>query len=193
MTDPSAVLPISDTTATVPERLCSKCRVHLAVAGIVGLATLTTVRWAPAPLLIWNASDSSPIGLYAVASSPDLRLGDTALAWPPGALRELAAARGYLPARVPLVKEVAGIEGDRICAQGRQIRRNGRLIALRRSFDPSGRRMPSWSGCVRLESGDVFLLSNRSPLAFDGRYFGISRRPDVIGRASLLWLAKTRS
>jgi len=146
----------------------------------------------PAPRLVWNASPSSPLGLYALSPSARPRPGDTVVAWAPPAARRLAAARGYVPVGVPLVKRVAAATGDRICARGNRILVNGRIAALRRARDPSGRPMPSWSGCLTLRRGELFLLSPHSPLAFDGRYFGVTRAAQLVGRARLLWPAANR-
>jgi type IV secretory pathway protease TraF len=103
----------------------------------------------------------------------------------PEPIRSLAAERRYLPANVPLVKRVAAASGDRLCARGSEIRINGRLVATRLGRDRLGRPMPWWSGCRRLEAGEIFLLMDR-PLSFDGRYFGIIGKSDVVGRAGLL-------
>ena len=46
--------------------------------------------------------------------------------------------------------------------------------------------MPRWTGCRRLSGGEYFLLMD-SPLSFDGRYFGVTQRKDLVGRAVLLW------
>ena len=143
--------------------------------------------WPPAPVLLWNASASSPVGLYAVSASIRARTGDTVVAWPPPAARRLASERRYLPAGVPLVKRVAAVSGDRVCARGRSLSINGRVAAFRRSRDPSGRRLPWWSGCEVLRAGDLFLLSPNARNAFDGRYFGVTRSGQLIGKARRLW------
>ena len=122
-----------------------------------------TAAYPPCPRLVWNASASSPIGLYAIDPHARLRSGDMAVAWAPGYARRLAAARGYLPLQVPLVKSVAAGEGDRVCARGAIVRINGRFAARRQIRDSRKRQMPSWTGCIRLSSGDVFLLSSTSP------------------------------
>lgn len=142
--------------------------------------------WLPTPLLLWNSSASSPVGLYAVAPGRSPRTGEMAIAWPPPRAREIAAIRNYLPARVPLVKPVAAISGARVCAKHSTIFVNGRLAALRRARDFSGRLLPWWSGCERLGKGDLFLLSSDAA-AFDGRYFGVTWASEVIGTARLLW------
>jgi conjugative transfer signal peptidase TraF len=145
------------------------------------------LAWPPRPALLWNASASSPIGLYAVTSPIHLRVGDTVAAWPPPKAQRLAAERRYLPASVPLVKRVAAISGDRVCALGRTVLINGRPMVVRQRRDLSGRRLPWWSGCAVLRAGDLFLLSPHARNAFDGRYFGLTRSNQLIGKARLLW------
>jgi conjugative transfer signal peptidase TraF len=160
-----------------------------ALASIAALAALSSGVLRPRPLLVWNASPSSPVGLYRVGPSVDARRGAMALAWAPARARRLASKRGYLPFRVPLVKPVAAVAGDRVCAKGDRLFVNGRPAARRRARDPSGRRMPWWSGCLRLGRGELFLLSAGVADAFDGRYFGATRASEVIGAASLVWRA----
>ena len=149
-------------------------------------ALVTSMVLPPRPLLLWNASPSSPVGLYAVTAPSILRKGDLIVAWPPPKARRMAAARSYLPFNVPLVTRVAAVAGDRDCARGNRILINGRFASVRRESDPSGRQMPRWSGCVRLRHGEKFLLSS-GPLAFDGRYFGVTRASEAVGKARLLW------
>lgn len=153
----------------------------------VAAAVTLTIFWPPQPLLLWNPSPSSPVGLYAVTAPDRFGVGDFAVAWAPPAARRLAAVRSYLPIHVPLVKRVAAAAGDRVCARATRILINGRLAALRRRRDPSGRPMPWWTGCARLGPGQILLLSAAGPLAFDGRYFGPTGARQVIGKARLLW------
>ena len=63
---------------------------------------------------------------------------------------------------------------------------DGRTVAKRRGSDFSGRPLPWWSGCRELRRDEYFLLMD-SPASFDGRYFGVTRGDDVLGRAELLW------
>ena len=138
-------------------------------------------------MLVWNATPSSRVGLYAVSSADGFHAGDTVIVRAPASARRLAATRHYLPANVPLVKRVGAVAGDRVCAIGAAVSIDGRAAALRRSRDPSGRPMPWWSGCRLLRPGELFLLSPAGPLAFDGRYFGVSSSGDVLGKGLLLW------
>ena len=165
-----------------------RLRMLAAAAGAAAaVAFLGTMLWTPRPLLLWNGSASSPPGLYLVGPPDGAVRGDMVIAWPPDAARALGAERRYLPGNVPLVKRVAAAGGDRVCAAGEAVFVNGRLETLRRARDPSGRPMPWWTGCKTLPEGDLFLLTAGMPEAFDGRYFGITRRDRIVGRARLIW------
>lgn len=160
---------------------------RIAVVGI-GIALVgLTITFPPAPRLVWNASASAPIGLYAVTPGVPVDTGDMVIARMPGPWRMLAAQRRYIPANVPLVKYVAAAAGDEVCAFGAQIFVNGRLLATRSVADAAGRAMPWWSGCVRLRGRQLFLLMSNSPASFDGRYFGVTEGGQVVGKAQLLW------
>jgi conjugative transfer signal peptidase TraF len=156
-------------------------------AALAGIALLCTLPLHPRPLLLWNASASSRVGLYLVSAPGKAQVGDMVVAWPPLDASRLASERRYLPAGVPLVKRVAGASGDRVCASGGRLFVDGRIAAVRQRHDPSGRPMPWWSGCTRLGRGDLLLLGTGGARSFDGRYFGVSRAAQVIGRARLLW------
>lgn len=157
----------------------------MAIAALtLGLAA--TIALPPRPMLLWNASASSPIGLYAVAGSENIAPGDTVIARVPEPYRLFAAGRHYIPANVPLVKRVAAAPSDTVCALGREIFVNGRWVAERRVTDGHRRPMPWWNGCTTLGNGALFLLMD-NPASFDGRYFGPTARGDIVGKAALLW------
>ena len=162
-----------------------------ALAGCASVPLVASAIWEPPTLLVWNASASAPIGLYRLDAGKDVRRGDMVVAWTPRAARSLAARRRYLPANVPLVKRVAAVAGDRVCATGNSVSINGRPAAVRQSLDPAGRAMPWWSGCRDLRAGEYLLLMN-NPASFDGRYFGVTRGSDLLGRAELLWAKRAK-
>lgn len=141
----------------------------------------------PAPRLVWNASASAPEGLYHVVPGAALRTDDMVVAWVPAPFRKLAATRRYLPENVPLVKRIVGVPGDEICAFATDVFVDGHKVAVRAAADGQNRKMPWWTGCQTLRDGEYFLLMEGVAASFDGRYFGISRRADIIGKANLLW------
>jgi conjugative transfer signal peptidase TraF len=157
-------------------------------------ALVLTLLFPPPPILIWNASASAPIGLYYVDSwkrydhqSSDIEIDDMVVAWPPRPARKFAAERHYLPSGVPLIKRVAAIDHDVVCADGDQITINGGRIVPRRKLDAKGRALPWWQGCHMLQEGEVFLMMEEHPASFDGRYFGVTLPKDIIGKATLIW------
>lgn len=158
-----------------------------AMAAAACTALIATLLWPPGPALLWNATQSSPVGLYAVTAADGIERDDMVVAWPPASARALAAERGYLPINVPLVKRVAAAEGDRVCAAGEALYVNGALAASRRARDGIGRPLPRWNGCLELGPGQYLLLMADSPASFDGRYFGVTEALDLVGEARLLW------
>lgn len=155
--------------------------------GALALGMLALSSSAAIPrFLAWNASPSVREGLYFVEPWAEPVTGDLALAWAPARARELAEMRRYVPAGVPLIKPVAAAEGDRVCGIDRTISINRRHAVTRLRVDPLGRVMTWWTGCKKLKRGGVLLLA-RARGSFDGRYFGISDKRDILGRAVLLW------
>lgn len=158
-----------------------------AITGI-GISLLgLTMAFPPAPRLVWNASASAPIGLYAVTPGAAVDPGDMVIARVPDPWRMMAAQRRYIPANVPVVKRVAAVAGDEVCALGQEIFVNGKWVVERRVADAIGRPMKWWNGCVRLRGRQLFLLMSDSPASFDGRYFGVTEGGLVVGKARLLW------
>jgi conjugative transfer signal peptidase TraF len=151
--------------------------------GLLGLATLGR----PAPLIVYNASASAPLGFYHVLPIGALHRGDLVLVRTPTAARRLAAERGYLPATVPLVKRIAARDGDTVCAINHAVTINGRHVADQLAADRMGRKLPRWTGCQTLRTGEIFLLMADVPDSFDGRYFGPVPVRAVIGRLVPLW------
>ena len=161
-------------------------RAVLALA-LLGLAALGFAALAdPAPRLVWNASASAPLGLYWLSHTKPSR-GDFVLAELPPDARRLAVARGYLPDGVPLVKRIAALDDDFVCAVGDAVSINSRVVAERLDRDRRGRPLPHWTGCRVLGDDEFFLLMAGVPGSFDGRYFGPVRRAAILGRLAPLW------
>ncbi|MEQ8694818.1 MAG: S26 family signal peptidase [Gammaproteobacteria bacterium] len=132
--------------------------------------------------LIYNASESAPIGFYWIDQQPISR-GDYVYVRVPERVRRLVIERKYLPPDVPLLKRVVGLNGDRICRDGTEISVNGTVVATAEWQDGLGRKMPDWHGCYIITERTVFLLQEH-PRSFDGRYFGPVDRRLIFGRAT---------
>jgi conjugative transfer signal peptidase TraF len=136
----------------------------------------------PMPRVVYNATASAPIGYYAVLPAFPLYPGDLVLVNPPDAARRLAADREYLPMGVPLVKRIAAVGGELVCAGADGVRVGGVVVAHALAVDARGRALPAWSGCGALGPNEVFLLTADIPASFDSRYFGPVPIGSVIGR-----------
>lgn len=140
------------------------------------------------PRLVWNATASAPIGLYAVSPPADLRVGDLVVARAPAAAARLAAARHYLPRGVPLLKRIAALPGEPVCAAGDRLRAPRGVAVTRLARDRADRALPRWHGCGVLPAGRYLLLMAQVPDSFDGRYFGPVSASAIVGKAHPLWL-----
>lgn len=157
----------------------------LAISAITALAAGAIAP--PQPKFVWNASDSVPIGLYAIHRGRALRVSQLVLAFPPKPLAHDLAANGYLPEGVPLLKQVAALPGQTICRVGLQIKIDNIIYAVARERDHAGRLLPVWTGCHRVAFGDVFLLNWTNPNSLDGRYFGTIPASSIVGTATPVW------
>lgn len=157
-------------------------RIVLGCAG-VALAALTLGPFAiRTPLLIWNASASAPIGLYRLEPTHSPAAGDLVAYRLAPEWSRAFAARGYLPAGVPLLKPVAATAPSVVCRWEQGIFIDGRTVAMARERDRAGRPLPRWSGCITLGPEALFLLAPDVPDALDSRYFGPVDRKDLLGR-----------
>ena len=186
------------TTYTAPRpRSRLPARIVLAGLSACGLAALAWASFGlPKPRLIYNPSDSVPVGWYRVDPSSNrtdslprpLSVGSIVLVPLPAEAATLAAQRGYLPTRVPLLKRVGAVAPQEVCVFGALVWIDGVPVAAVRSADRLGRPLPSWPQCRRLQAGEIFLLSTTNPASFDSRYFGPVSTSAVIGVAHPVWL-----
>ena len=191
----------SNTTCTheaVPHSR-SRRRARLALAGFaaVGFAALVWAAFvSPLPRLTYNPSDSVAVGWYRIepfdprtASLPRPLSVDSIVLVPlPVEAAALAAQRGYLPTRIPLLKRVGAVAPQEVCVTGGRVRIDGVPSAAVLPADRLGRPLPSWQQCRRLRPGELFLLSVINPASFDSRYFGPVSAAAVIGVAHPVWL-----
>lgn len=153
----------------------------------VAFAALATLVVPVTHHLVWNVSPSIPTGLYAIRGKASLHVGERVAIEPPTKLRHLLRERGYLPDRVPLLKRVAAVSGQRVCRFAHGVTVDGALVGVARARDRAGRALPVWFGCRTLTTGELFVLNPAAPDSFDGRYFGPLEIDTVIGRAMPVW------
>ena len=157
------------------------------LAASVSTAVLLSAVLQFSRTLVWNATPSVPTGLYHIRGTAGLHIGERVAVEPPSTLRRYLAERGYLPTGVPLLKEIAGLRGDRVCRVGASISINGIPVGEARERDSRGRALPVWQGCRTIAAAEIFVMNARAPDSFDGRYFGPIARASLIGRASPVW------
>ena len=179
------------TTATLP-RPRRRARIDLAALAAGGLAALAWAAFVqPAVRIVYNPSDSVPIGWYRIEprqhradSLPrPLSVGSIVLTSLPADAAALAAQRGYLPSHVPLLKRVGAVAPQHVCIANGGVRIDGVPVAAVLRADRWGRPLPSWPQCRQLAQGELFLLSATNPASFDSRYFGPVSASAVIGVA----------
>jgi conjugative transfer signal peptidase TraF len=144
-------------------------------------ALVAVIAFKPLPLLVWNASDSVPVGWYWVERRQP-KVGEIAVVRPPDWVRLYASSRGYLPEDVWLLKPVFASSGTTVCRFGDFIFANGNLVACAKKMDREQRILPVWRGCRALKSDEVLLLA-KPKNSFDGRYFGPINRDQIGGTA----------
>jgi len=135
--------------------------------------------------LIWNRTESAPVGLYWRSDGP-LTLNGWAVVSASSEAAEWTSANGFTGTDWPLVKRIAALPGDEICRENETILINKFVVAKAHLEAPGGLELPRWQGCHLLQKGEVFLL-NEHPRSLDGRYFGIMQDSDLEGVATLLW------
>lgn len=165
----------------------TRARRTLLAAGVaVGLIGASAVVRSD-PILLWNASASVPVGLYAVTPIEELKVGDLVAVRAPTPLDRWLIARGYLGSDTLLLKRIAALPGAEVCRTGTMILIDRRAVAEARDRDRLGRPLPVWHGCRVLRDEEVFFLNADEPASLDGRYFGALGIDTIIGRATPLW------
>jgi conjugative transfer signal peptidase TraF len=174
--------------AVAPEDRIMMRRYRRSGAALVAIAAIALSCLHPRPRLIWNASASVPVGLYARSSESPLRLNAIVVVVPPNDLARYLSERDYLPIGVPMLKRVAALPGQVVCRAGPTITIDGSKAGDALVRDGAGRPLPVWHGCRVLAASDVFLMNQDAPSSFDGRYFGVLPMSVIAGKALPLWI-----
>jgi conjugative transfer signal peptidase TraF len=155
---------------------------YLAVLAAGGLAF-----FHPAPRLIWNATASTPTGLYVLRPVGQLRRFELVVLRPPETVASYLADGGFLPKGVPLLKHVMAMPGQTVCRERDVVTIDQAEVGAAQSLDHLGRPLPRWSGCRTLQPGEVFLMNPTAPDSLDGRYFGPFPVTSIVAPAAPLW------
>jgi len=154
---------------------------------LVLLVSACSAIFPVSPKFIWNASNSVPIGLYAIHSVGALHVTQLVVVRPPDALAQFLSDRRYLPKGVPMLKRVLALPGQTVCRRQRTITVDGIAMGDALDRDTHDRPLPVWQGCQRIPDGQVFLMNWQSADSLDGRYFGLLSRTTIAGRADPIW------
>jgi conjugative transfer signal peptidase TraF len=141
----------------------------------------------PAPLYVWNASESVPIGLYRLQPSDKLFVTELVAVQPPEPLATFLDLNGYLPVGLPMLKRVLALPGQTVCRNGLKVSVDAIEMGEAQDRDSRGRPLPKWQGCRVVGEGELFVMNWQSTNSLDGRYFGFLPASAVIGRALPVW------
>jgi conjugative transfer signal peptidase TraF len=159
--------------------------VTLACVGI--LACLGASRLHAPISLLYNPSGSVARGWYLIVPVTHLKVGMLVIARLPVWAARLAAARGYLPITVPVIKRVAARGGERVCERAGVLSIEGRPVAQALTADSAGRPLPAWRACRHLRANEILLLGEGAADSYDSRYFGAVVVSAIMGRGIPLW------
>lgn len=160
-----------------------RCMLALTATGTaLGLMALLPSQ----PRLVWNLTESVPVGLYWIDPVAPGR-GDTVALQPSPSLSAWLERAGVLRSAHILIKPLAGRAGDRVCRVGLSVTVNGMPVAQARAATGAGDALPAWSGCHNLDGDDLFLIAPH-PDSFDSRYFGPVSALRVLGIARPVFL-----
>ena len=162
----------------------------LRMACAATVAVVLPIWLHPVPRLIWNASASVPIGLYAVQPEGALHLDSLVVVSPPEPLASFLADRGYLPKGVPLLKHIAALPGQIVCRFDRTITVDGKTLARHFCETVVAAHFPCGTAAARSLPDAVFLMNRQVEDSLDGRYFGVLPAAAIVGQAEPLWTEK---
>jgi type IV secretory pathway protease TraF len=161
---------IAPAAACADARRMRSCNLVIAACALALAGLALAASNGGAPVLIYNASPSAPVGFYLRdqrAPAPGMFVTVRAAAVAPA----YARLRGFDDPTDRFIKRIAADAGVRVCAEGDSVRVGAELVLPRQARDSSGRALPAWSECRMLRQGEIFLLGQTAD-SFDSRYWG---------------------
>jgi len=166
-------------------------RVPFVVMGVAAIVIPMTVLLfrSYGPTLLINETPSEPTGFYRLIAHPrqDYRRGMYVVFPVPEALRPLVYGRHWMRNGIPFLKELIGLEGDRVCIFADRLEVNGRTVGPVFQVDSRGFPLPQHPGCFAIPSASFFAASKYLDKSFDGRYFGALPLSVLQGEARPVW------
>jgi conjugative transfer signal peptidase TraF len=154
--------------------------------GLVVLLAIGVVLAAVAGAKI-NLSCSFPLGLYWDTRTAAQKQDLVYFSPPAMPVFELAKSRGYIDANAfggyqAMIKKIVAGPGDTVSVTDQGIIVNGSPVPNTKplSKDTEGRELPYYRiSNYRLLDDEVFLVSDLSPISFDARYFGPTKKRQI--------------
>ena len=156
------------------------------IAAILALAALWTAPRVIGEVFLINVTPSVPTGLYVRDFGAAITRNAIVAIDQPAAAKQVLTPLGY-PTGAALIKEVAGLSGDAVCADDEAVTIAGHSFpAPVASLLTQG--IPAWTECRALRSDELFLLGAGDG-SFDSRSFGPVPTSSVRGvyRRVLTW------
>ncbi len=158
---------------------------HLGLALVLAAST-SVIGWRLGLRVIFNGTASLPRGFYWITDTRAIHRSDLVAFEIPNQVRRLVVDRHYLPPGAVLVKHVAAVAGDVVCARAEGFTINGGPTMPTLHEDSVGRPLPFYVGCGPLESGEFFVTSGAAR-SFDSRNFGPITRENIRGVVKPIW------
>jgi conjugative transfer signal peptidase TraF len=161
-------------------------KMRLATLCVIAITSILAADLSHQPFLIWNATDSVPVGLYRLSKVAAVH-GDIVAVRLPRSIADFASVRLYLPSNVLLLKPLSATAGDQVCRRGSLVFINGALRAIASIADSRGQRLPMWQGCIMLGPDEAIVIGAHRH-SYDSRYFGPITTCAIVGRAVPIWI-----
>lgn len=166
------------------------CCCYKSVISIMLLLLLGLTAWYLKPRgygFVTQLTASMPQGIYWQAPlKSKINKGESVLFKPDAKLEQLMISRGWIINGVALMKRVYAVSGDRVCVRGHKIFINKQFVAFIKKQDSKHRPLPQWHYCSTVPAEQYLLMSRYAANSFDGRYFGLVNRSQLIARVQRL-------
>lgn len=162
---------------------------------LTALMVWLILAWLAFPILglVWNISDSLPLGIYKKLPTKinELKRGDIVVFCLTGEAANITYTRHYIPQRwlktgckydlVTLMKPIAGLPGDHVEQRNNGIAINNNLLPNTKHLekDGAGRQMPYPKIPNVIPTNQLLVLAPYNPYSWDSRYYGLISNKSV--------------